>query len=299
MNPCCIRFSICLGRLIVLGAIWFGFHPVVLACGLCHDFGCLDCPRASADEPNEDSEPAVYFGAPRAGWPQPGGKGSPVYLTYSYQNLLDGGLLDPQGNSVPVPQIRAAIEEAFSVWAAVAPLHFTEVEDDQLPYGGSGPRQYGQIRFRHAHINGPDPPSGNPTTKAQAYYPGTSPNAGDVEFDRGDPWALIGTTREPDILGAAIHELGHALGLTHSSLPEANMYWIFTRHTGPGSGKLHEDDIAAIQSIYGAGVGSVTPLPLVQVPEPATSLIASLLVAMILLPLRPRGDRGAHLPRLP
>ncbi len=279
---------------------WSALTPAASGCEYCANFGCTTCAAASADEPDEDSEPVVFFGPTRPGWPQPGGKGSPVHLTYSYQNLLDGGLLDPHGNPVPAGQIRTAIEEAFSVWASVAPLHFTEVEDDHLPYGGvSGPRQYGQIRFRHTYINGPDPPTGNPTTKAQAFYPGTSLNAGDVEFDHSDPWSLIGTTREPDILGAAIHELGHSLGLTHSSLPEANMYWIFTRHTGPGSGMLHADDIAAIQSIYGAGVGSVTPLLQAPIPEPATGLVATLLVAMTVHHVRRCGSRGAHLPRLP
>jgi hypothetical protein len=224
---------------------------------------------------------ALAFGPTRPGWPQPGGKGSPVYLTYSYQNLHDGSLLDPLGQPVPFTQIRTAIEEALSVWAEVVPIHFIEVEDDHLPYTSSTVgRQFGQIRFRHTYINGPDPPTGDPTTKAQAYFPGTSLNAGDVEFDRGDPWSLIGTTREPDILGAAIHELGHALGLTHSPQTTANMYWIFRRHTGPGSGMLADDDIAAVQSIYGAGVGSVTPLSIATVPEPPLGwlLVAGVMV---------------------
>lgn len=246
-----------------------GWMQQAAACDLCSGFTCAACSIGTDEE-----EPPAAYGAPRNGWPQ-AYYGAPVYLTYSYQNLLDGGLKDPAGNSVPVEQIRTAIEEAFSVWAAVAPLHFIEVEDDGLPYSGNNAgRQFGQIRLRHVYINGPDPLVGSPTTKAQAYYPGTAPNAGDVEFDHGDPWSLIGTVREPDILGAAIHELGHSLGLTHSDLEAANMYWIFKRHTGPGSGMLHPDDIAAIQSIYGAGVGSVTPLPWGRVPEPSTLLLA-------------------------
>lgn len=249
-----------------------------LACDLCHNFGCPDCWVAADSAPADAA--ALGYGPTRAGWPQPGGKGQPVFLTYSYQNLHEGALLDPAGNPVPFQQIRTAIEEALSVWSAVAPLHFIEVEDDHLPYGGStAGRKYGQLRFRHAYINGPDPPTGNPTTKAQAFYPGPSLNAGDVEFDRGDPWALVGTQREPDLLGAAIHEIGHALGLTHSTLPEANMYWIFRRHTGPGSGTLADDDIAAIRSIYGEGVGSVAPLTVASIPDPAFAGV--LLLALI------------------
>lgn len=221
---------------------------------------------------------AAGFGTTRPGWPQEN-LGDPVYLTYSYQNMFDGGLLDPAGNPVPELQIRTAIEEALSVWAEVAPLHFTEVPDDGLNYGYAS--EFGTLRFRHIYINGPDPETGAPTTKAQARFPGTSLFSGDVDFDRGDPWALVGTTSEPDILGAAIHEIGHTLGLTHTNVTTANMYWIFKRHTGPGSGQLEPDDIAAIQSIYGAGVGSVTPL--VQVPEPAALALAATAVLAVLI----------------
>ena len=110
-------------------------------------------------------------------------------------------------------------------------------------------------------------------------------------FDHGDRWQEIGSFRQPDILGATIHEIGHSLGLGHSlaELPgefwiyqspdglghlvdimqpkgNANMYWIFTRYSGLGTGKLFDDDIAGIRSIYGTGGGTVTSL----VPEPAS-----------------------------
>ena len=47
----------------------------------------------------------------------------------------------------------------------------------------------------------------------------------------------------------------------------ANMFWIFHRYSGLGTGQLFPDDVAGIQAIYGAGVGSVTSL---LVPEPFT-----------------------------
>ena len=203
-------------------------------------------------------------------WPQPGGDGSPVTITYSYNNLRDGGLLDPNGRSVPGGYIRRVIEEALGVWAEVAPLTFVEVEDQGgpvriSPYPNG---QFGQIRFSHRFINGPDPPNGPPTTKAQAYFPTAGGNlAGDIFFDNGDPWAVIGELDKPDILGAAIHEIGHAIGLGHDPNTDANMNPVFTRHTGPGSGLLHFSDIAGARAIYGAGSGGVISLG---VPEPST-----------------------------
>jgi hypothetical protein len=65
----------------------------------------------------------------------------------------------------------------------------------------------------------------------------------------------------------------------------ANLYWIFHRFSGLGTGQLFPDDIAGIQAIYGSGVGSVSPLA---VPEPATALLAALGTACLLTNRRTR-----------
>ncbi len=216
---------------------------------------------------------AVAFDTSGGKWPQPEGLGSHITLTYSYQNMFDGALKMPNGHPLPANIIRSSIEEALGLWASVVPIDFIEVPDDGLEYY-QGATQYGRIRFRHIYINGPDPPVGSPIAKAQAYYPYSGePYAGDVEFDHSDPWQPSGTLPTPDILGATIHELGHALGLGHSNDPNANLYWIFHRFQGPGTGRLFEDDIAGIQTIYGPGVGSITTLA---VPEPTTIALVAL-----------------------
>lgn len=173
--------------------------------------------------------------------------------------MFDGGLLMPDGQPLPKLLIRDSIEEALGLWASVVPINLVEVEDDGRPYTQS--TKYGQIRFRHVFINGPDPaPPALPVAKAQAYYPSSGVIGGDVEYDHGDRWQEVGTTPQPDILGATVHELGHSLGLGHTDDESANMYWIFTRSSGLGTASLQDDDITGIQSIYGAGIGSVTPL---------------------------------------
>lgn len=47
----------------------------------------------------------------------------------------------------------------------------------------------------------------------------------------------------------AVHEFGHSLGLSHSSVPGAVMYPYY--QTLEGELKLSSDDIAGIQAIYG------------------------------------------------
>jgi hypothetical protein len=216
-------------------------------------------------------------------WPQ-AFAGAPVTITYSYSNLFDGGILDPNNQPVPESILRGSIEEALSLWASVAPLNFVEVPDSGPPVSDAeypASASNAEIRFGHHFIDG----FGN--VKAHAYYPSStfSGLAGDVHFDDSDRWALVGTLTYPDLLGCAEHEIGHALGLDHSLDPNAVMYPTFHRMDGPGTGFLTADDIAGIEAIYGAGVGSVHPL----VPEPATiSLVLAALVVGALFKRRRR-----------
>jgi Matrixin len=217
-------------------------------------------------------------------WPQTQ-LGAPVTLTYSYSNFLDGGLLDSSEHPVPVDLLRSSIEEALSVWAAVVPLHFIEVPDmgpiptaADLSYFGTG---FPQIRIGHHPIDG----FGN--VKAHGYYPPQSGSddqiPGDVHFDDQDRWEMIGSLTYPDILGAAVHELGHSLGLFHSTDEQAVMFPTFPRRQGLGTAFLTADDVAGIQAIYGSGVGSVTPIP-----EPRAAILLLVGIFGILSSFRQR-----------
>ena len=161
-----------------------------LACELCRRYGTtafhvdgLDHDHTIGGDAFNDalSEPPKPEGDDEGGsggfvvqggkWPQQGGSGAPFTLTYSFQNMFDGGLLMPNGQPLPNDLIRDSIEEALGLWASVVPVHYVEVPDNGLAYGIAG-AQFGQIRFRHVFINGPDPPPPqDPIAKAQAYFP--------------------------------------------------------------------------------------------------------------------------------
>ena len=204
--------------------------------------------------------------AAAAKWPQ-AAKGDPVTITYSYSNLLNGGLLNKENESVSPIFIKNAVDEALSLWTQVAPLHFVETTDNGPPAsdGAYSCSTCGQIRLGHHNIGTP----GGVDVKAHAYFPTGSTGfglQGDVHFDRSNRWEPIGHIDPvtgadyPDILGATIHEVGHSIDIRHSNIDGANMFPRFLRASGPGTAYLHSDDIAAVQKIYGAGVGSVTPL---------------------------------------
>lgn len=193
-----------------------------------------------------------------ASWPQPGGLGTALTLTYSLSNLADGGL---PGGLQPA-QLRAAVEEVLALWASYAPLRFVEVVDSgpapsEVVYGAAG---HPQIRIGHHYIDGDVAPD----ELAHAYLPPdeifNDGLSGDVHFDDGNTWSLDPDTAV-DVLEVLVHELGHALGLGHEEFATAIMNPFYAgRYDGLGTSFLFPDDIAGIRGLYGSGVGSVTPI---------------------------------------
>jgi predicted Zn-dependent protease len=124
-----------------------------------------------------------------------------------------------------------AVRQAFQSWAELSTLTFNEVDrpeqaDIELLWSVNGP----QIGYPGDVL-------------AFATFPS---DGGDVVFDDAEPWSVFDGS-EFDLYLVAAHEIGHALGLDHSSDPDALMYPVLTRYTTG----LSADDAAAIQALYG------------------------------------------------
>lgn len=231
--------------------------------------GCMLCGSAASAEyrlgGTNSTNPAGAYK-----WGQ-AAKGTPITITYSYSNLLNGKL----GGGLPAATLKAAIEEALGRWAAVAPLHFVEMVDSgPMPstsdYNASGRPM---LRFGHRPIDG------QYGILANAYYPGLTGLAGDVTFDTAELWRISGAQGGSDFLEVALHEIGHALGLAHEPMPTSggntaimNPFYA-GRFRGLGTSFLYTDDINGIRALYGTGVGYVRPLSggvAVDVPSPTS-----------------------------
>ncbi len=205
-------------------------------------------------------------------------RAEPVALTYSYSNLFDGGL-----DTVLSPaQLRSATEDALSVWARYAPIHFYEAPDAGPPPSDVEYPAAGSPDIRIGHHGD--------TMFTHAYFPWAPGGlAQDIHLRTGcdDPfyWGL-GDDPSPyavDFMATMVHELGHALGLGHyegePSLMNGTLAWSYS---GLGTAFLFPRDILSIQSLYGIGAGSVNPLAdVVVTPEPGTLLLLALPVASL------------------
>ncbi|XP_058447038.1 matrix metalloproteinase-18-like [Malaya genurostris] len=150
-------------------------------------------------------------------------------LTYRIHNF-------PRGKS-PGP-IRKLLAQAFSEWSKVTNLDFQEVdtEDSDIEIGFGG-----QVH----HQRGDKCMFDDSKTLAHAYYP----EVGDIHFN--SQYFFEGDTSLTDFLDTALHEIGHSLGLEHSSSKASLM------HPTESNGFTEPQpmDVQKIQALYGVRRG--------------------------------------------
>ncbi len=144
------------------------------------------------------------------------------------------------------------IKQAFTEWAKYIPLTFQEVAVNTA-----------QIMFTVLSAQQFDVNLGTPNNAiAYAYYP----LGGDVYLDGDRQYSLPAVvtggvsysamTAGIDILTVFVHEIGHSLGIGHAETDSTSVMYPYI--SGPKTTIVSTDPaVAAVQSLYGAGVGSV------------------------------------------
>lgn len=130
--------------------------------------------------------------------------------------------------------VDAEIRKAFDVWSEYAFINFTKT----IGYADINLNFYPR---RHPDCDDVfDGPNG---TLAHGFSPA---DGSDVHFDDAENW-VIGDGGA-DIYTTAVHELGHALGISHSQAKKSIMTPVYRYSSDL---KLDGDDINAIQELYG------------------------------------------------
>lgn len=146
------------------------------------------------------------------------------------------------------------VRKAFHAWEDAANLNFIEVEDNGKDF--NDPDAAGDIRIGALKLDG------SLGTLANAFFPQPQyPSAaGDLLFDAEENWAINSLDGDPntiDIFQVVSHEIGHAIGLRHSTVENSLMNEYYSESfRGPQA-----DDIAAATTVYGSS-GTDDNIPL-------------------------------------
>ncbi|GKV48711.1 hypothetical protein SLEP1_g55515 [Rubroshorea leprosula] len=146
--------------------------------------------------------------------------------------------------AVDMRTLRAAFSQAFQRWAEVSHFTFEEARVVMIPDIVIG---------FHRLDHGDGYPFDGPGNTICHAFP---PEDGRFHFDADESWSTSPAESEYDLESAAMHGIGHLLGLAHSQDLNAVMY----RTLYPGTIKrdLTQDDIDGIRALYSNHQNTVT-----------------------------------------
>ncbi|XP_077015412.1 matrix metalloproteinase-17 [Tamandua tetradactyla] len=140
---------------------------------------------------------------------------APAPAKWTKRNLSWRVRTFPRDSPLGRDTVRALMHYALRVWSDIAPLNFHEV--------AASPADI-QIDFSRAQHNDRYPFDGPGGTVAHAFFPGNHHTAGDTHFDDDEAWTFRSSDAQGmDLFAVAVHEFGHAIGLSHVAAPQSIM----------------------------------------------------------------------------
>jgi hypothetical protein len=158
-----------------------------------------------------------------------------AHLGYVFGNLT---------SKVPASAVESEILRAMNAWSSVTNVVF------HLATSPGAARTI-FVEFASGAHGDSYPFDSAGTVAAHAFYPvplNSESIAGDVHLDASENWHVGG---DIDIYTVVLHELGHAIGLTHTDNPGDVMYPYYQRGM-----QLSKNDIGAAQQLYGVPNGA-------------------------------------------
>ncbi len=174
------------------------------------------------------------------------GSGQPLrWHSNPMQFNIDNSSAPPGVNS---SAFQAAIKASYQIWSTVSCSYF-KTQDMGLTSNKNG-NSSDKVNTNTVPSSWNQSPNALGVTLT--YMMGDKIVDADTVYNPNRQWSTTGAYSKIDVQAVATHEIGHQLGLDHSSYSDATMYYaVGAGNLGPRS--LHSDDIAGLCAIYPSG----------------------------------------------